>query len=699
MWKYATKLLAIAAFFLYSSYTWFDDDPKTQVLIRMLVQSLNQAHFDPKKIDDDFSEKVFHQYLKKLDYQKRFLLQPDIDNLVKYAKLLDDEMNYGTLQFFDMSFDLVGQRIGEAQVYYQERISEPFDFTKKESIDLDFEEIPYAQTKDELREYWRKFIKYQVLTQLSALHQTNADRSPEERKGDKELEEQARRKVEKLFDDWFKRLSKIEKRDRLSDYFNAITNIHDPHTVYYAPKAKEDFDIEFSGKLEGIGARLSDRDGYITVAHIVPGSASWRQGDLEVEDKILKVGQGEEDPVDIVGMRIDDAVQLIRGKKGTEVRLTVKKLDGSDREISIIRDVVIFEESYAKSAIMEFQNKIGYIKLPAFYADFSETNGRRCAVDVKQEIIKMKGEGIEGLVLDLRDNGGGSLADVVEMAGLFIDKGPIVQVKSREGNPMVLEDTDPEIYYEGPLVIMVNSFSASASEIMAAAMQDYKRAVIIGSGSATFGKGTVQRIINFDEVLPSSYDNIKPLGSIMMTTQKFYRIDGTTNQLKGVEPDISLPDRYNYIDHGEKNLEFPIPWDEISAADYLQWDKLSSMDDIVDLSLLRVQNSHSFQLVDDNALRLKDQREKTNLTLNLASYMEEQKFRKEEVKKYQETGADFPELAIRSLEINLVEEQADSSKWASIQVMHRNLKKDIYLHEAISVLDDIKQTELVSCQL
>ena len=694
MWKYTTKLLAIAAFFLYSSYTWFEDDPKTQVLMRMMVQSLNQAHFDPKQINDEFSQMVFNQYLKKLDYQKRFLLQPDIDNFQKYSLLLDDEMNYGTFQFFNLSFDLVAQRIQEAQVYYQERISDPFDFSRVESVDLDFEKISYAKDKEEMREYWRKFIKYQVLTQLYDLHQANGDWPTDEQKSDQELEEQARGKVKKIFGDWFKRLSQIEKRDRLSDYFNSITNIHDPHTVYYAPKAKEDFDIEFSGKLEGIGARLSEKDGYVTVAQIVPGSASWRQGDLEVEDKILKVGQGDQDPVDIVGMRIDDAVQLIRGKKGTEVRLTVKKLGGSLKVISIIRDIVIFEESYAKSAILEDQNIIGYIKLPAFYADFNEVNGRRCAVDVKQEIIKMKGEGIEGLILDLRDNGGGSLADVVEMAGLFIGKGPIVQVKSRQGEPVVLEDTDPEIYYAGPLVVMVNSFSASASEIMAAAMQDYGRAVIVGSGSATFGKGTVQRIINFDDVLPSSYHNIKPLGSIMMTTQKFYRINGTTNQLKGVEPDISLPDRYNYIDHGEKDLDFAIPWDEISAADYSEWDKLSSKQEILDLSQLRVQNNHSFQLVDDNALRLKDQREKTNLTLNLEQYIEERRLRKEEEKKFREIWPDYPELSIRSLEINLAEEQSDSSNWGRIQALHKNLKKDIYLHEAVSVLSDIKKTEL-----
>jgi len=692
-------IFSLTVFFICGSYAPVDDDLKNKILIKLILQGLNQGHYQPQKINDNFSQKVFEQYLKRLDYNKQFFMQEDIGNLKKYKNLIDDEVEAGTYKFFNESLDIITQRIKDAEVYYKNYVNKPFDFDVNESIELDFEKAEYAENIHELEEKWRKFVKYHTLTRLYEIIENQRDlegEAEQKKKSFAEMEAEAREKTKKTFNRWFGRLSKLEERDRLSDYINSITSVYDPHTVYYAPKAKEDFDIEFSGRLEGIGARLTEKEGYISVAEIVPGSASWRQGELEVGDKILKVAQGDEEPVDIVGMRIDDAVRLIRGKKGTEVRLTVKKLDGSYKVIAIIRDVVIFEQTYAKSSIVEKNKKIGYIKLPAFYADFNDPNGRQSSEDVKKEIIKLKGENIKGLILDLRNNGGGSLGDVVEMAGLFIEKGPIVQVKSRNGQPLVLEDRDPGIYWEGPLAIMVNSFSASASEIMAAAIQDYGRGVIIGSGSQTFGKGTVQRIVDMDEFLPAEFNEIKPLGSIMLTTQKFYRIDGTTNQLKGVKPDVALPDRFIYIDHGEKDLDYPIPWDEISPAKYREWNQIGQLEKIKEVSKMRVTNNPKFEVVMENAERLKEQQEQTSYTLNLEKYTENQHQLKKEAKKYQATQDEIEELSVYALEVDKNIEQQDTVKWERRQKLHESLKKDIYLHEAVSILEDLSMQDNIT---
>ena len=678
--------------FIYPGYTPQDDnEQKNELLIKLIMQGLSQGHYQPQNVDNEFSKKVFNQYLKKLDYNKTFLIRHDYNDLKKYQYLIDDELRNGTYLFFNYSFDLMVERIAEAKIYYKEILDQPFDFTKQETIELDFDKIDYSDDKQELKENWRKLLKYQTLTKLYELkdvNDTGADPTAIP-KSQEQLESEARENTIKIFDRSFERLEKVEKRDRLIVYINSVASIYDPHTVYYAPKQKEDFDISFSGRLEGIGARLTEKDGFIAVAQIVPGSASWLQGDLEAGDKILKVGQADQEPVDIVGMRIDDAISMIRGKKGTEVRLTVKKIDGMVKVIPIIRDVIIFEQTFAKSAVLNYNQKIGYIKLPTFYADFSGNGGRSCAQDVKTEIIKLKGEDIQGLILDLRNNGGGSLADVVEMAGLFIEKGPIVQVKPRRGAPVVLGDEDPSIVYDGPLVIMVNSFSASASEIMAAAMQDYGRAIIIGSGATTFGKGTVQRILDIDNFL-SGYEELKPLGSILMTTQKFYRIDGTTNQLKGVVPDIVLPSSYSYIDHGEKDLEYPIPWDEIPPATYDKWNNRQNKEGVIELSELRVQNNPKFSLVNENALRLKNQLDKTVFTLNLEKYIQERENIKKEAEKYEAIASKILGLTINSMPLDQQTEQQDSTKMARTTALHNSLMKDIYLQEALAVITELQ---------
>ncbi|MEO1715046.1 MAG: S41 family peptidase, partial [Bacteroidota bacterium] len=376
--------------------------------------------------------------------------------------------------------------------------------------------------------------------------------------------------VLKTFDDWYERLEKRKRSDYLSIYINSITNVFDPHTSYFEPIEKQNFDINMSGKLEGIGARLQSDGNYTKITSVIVGGPAWKQGDLKENDKIMKVAQDGEDPIDVTGMQLDDVVSQIRGEKGTKVILTVKKIDGSIADIEIVRDVVILEEGFAKSLILHTtaKEKVGFISLPRFYDDFYDEEGRSCARDVATEIDKLKKENVRGIILDLRNNGGGSLRDVVTMSGFFIEKGPIVQVKARGRSPEVLEDNDPSVKWDGHLIVMVNQFSASASEILAAALQDYERAVIVGSTS-TFGKGTVQRFYNLDRAIPG-YSELKPFGEIKLTTQKFYRIDGGSTQLKGVTPDIILPDMYSYIETGEKEQEYPMNWTQIAPVPHEQ---------------------------------------------------------------------------------------------------------------------------------
>ena len=511
---------------------------------------MNFVHYAKKNYSDEFSEKFFDMYLERLDYNKKFLLQEDVDQLKKHKSTLDNEINDGTFRFFNLSQELISKRVIESEVYYKDALTAPFDFTQADFIETDQKKLTVPKTKAEMRAAWKTSMKYQVLARLSQL-------IDEEEKKDStktflpdanklaEMEKDAREKVGKSNADYFYRLLKLNRYDRYYAYLNCIANLYDPHTEFFPPKDKKNFDIQMSGQLEGIGAQLQERDGAIKVSSIVPGSASWKQGQLKAGDIIIKVAQADKEPVDVTSMRLDDAIELIRGKKGTEVRLTIKKPDGSIVIIPIVRDVVILEETYARSSVIENgKKKIGFIHLPSFYADFAKVNGRRCSKDIRAELEKLQKDHVDGLIIDLRNNGGGSLDDVVKMMGLFIPKGPVVQVMAKDKKiPLVYSDDDGTTLYDGPLAILVNENSASASEILAAALQDYKRAVIIGSKS-TFGKGTVQQFVNLDDYLLPQFDTLVPVGSIKLTIQKFYRINGGSTQLKGVEPDIVLPDIY-----------------------------------------------------------------------------------------------------------------------------------------------------------
>jgi carboxyl-terminal processing protease len=681
---------AIAAF----SYSYKIETDKDEAIDQILVQSLNNVHYSPLTLNDDFSEKVFRLYLQRLDFNKKFLLQSDVDDLKKLNHSIDDDVTAGKFGFFDKSFEIITKRVDEAQAYYKEILDKPFDFTKDEEIELDEEKLSFAKTPEELKEAWRKSLKYQTLARMVEM-MNNQDKAKEKSdtvkiRSKEELEADARKKVLKSNDDYFKRIKEFDRNDRLAIYFNSVTGIYDPHTEFFPPKDKANFDISMSGQLEGIGAQLQEKDGYVKVSSIVPGSASWKQGQLKPGDVILKVAQGANEPVDIVDMRMDDVLPMIRGKKGTEVRLTVKKPDGTTMVIPLIRDIVIIEESYAQSVILKGKKKIGYIKLPSFYADFSGKGGRSCSSDIKKELEKLKAEKVEGVILDLRYNGGGSLPDVVDMAGLFIDKGPIVQVKQKTGIPQLLEDRDPSTVYNGPLVVMVNSNSASASEIMAAAIQDYKRGVIVGTSPSSFGKGTVQRFYNLDDYLPAQYNTIKPLGEVKITTQKFYRVNGGATQLKGVVPDIILPDPYYLLDQGEKEQDYPMAWDEIAPASYTPLKPSYSLDKLKSSSQNRVKNNPGFTLLNDAAKRLKKQKDNSVQSLNFDKYVAEQKKNKEESKKMEELDKEITGLEVITLKADAAHLESDSVKISKTKDFHKVIKKDIYLNETVAIINEMK---------
>ena len=677
-----------------------NDERKFEVLVRVIMQSLDQGHYLRMNMNDEFSEKVYNLYIKRLDGGKRFLVRKDVEKMEAYRHDIDDQLKSVKFDFFKMSADLLIKRVDEAETYYKEILSEPFDYEKEETLELDPDKRSFQKNRADLKEYWRKYLKYQTISKIysatkiqeEALEKGDSD---VEEKTFEEIEKEARAKVLKTHNDWFDRIRKNEMRDRFSLFMNAVSSVYGPHTGYFPPEDKENFDISMSGRLEGIGATLQSKEGYVKVVRIVPGSPSYKQGDLEADDLILKVGQGKDEAVDVVDMRLDDVVKMIRGKKGTEVRLTVKKLDGSIMEIPIIRDEVIIEETYAKSALLqdsEGKSSYGYVVLPRFYADFNKRGGRSCSEDVRKEIEKLKQENIDGLVLDLRNNGGGSLSDVVRMAGLFIEKGPIVQIKSSYGTPEVLSDKDARVQYDGPLVILVNSYSASASEIMAAAIQDYGRGVIVGSPS-TFGKGTVQRFFDLDHMVGDS--DYKPLGAIKLTTQKFYRINGGATQLKGVVPDIVLPDFYRYIDSGEKEYEYSMPWDEIPSVDYSAWKSPYDLDKLRTNSRSRVTQSETFSLIEENAKRLKSVRDRTEYPISYAAFASMKKEEEVAAEKYK----DILKKELESLTVKPIHETMESIEQDTIQMdrwkeWEEDMRMDVYLEEAISILGDMRSGEL-----
>ncbi len=675
------------------------DNKKNKILNNVIISSLERAHYAPKKLDDSLSFQFFHEYLKNIDRGKNFLLKEDIANLSKFEYDLDEQLATDRLDFFNLSVSIIDKRTREVRNIYKDILDHPFEYDNNENIEMDPEKTDYAQNITELKEKWRKALKYQTISQISTLlkNQTEAAEQSDTVtiKSFEEIEIEAREKILKRQDDWFHRLiDQVNNTDRITIYENSLAAVFDPHTNYFPPKIKEDFDIRFSGKLEGIGATLSPKEGYIRIVEVVPGSPAWKSGKIKKEYLIMKVGQADEDPVDVYDMRLDDAVKMIRGPKGTEVRLTIKRTDGTIEIVPIIRDIVIREETYAKSAIMhgtvDSNFKIGYIYLPSFYTDFNDPKGRSCGSDMKKEIGKITEEGINDIIIDLRNNGGGSLRDAVQIGGLFIDQGPIVQRRSSIGQQRVLNDHDATLNFDGNIVVLVNENSASASEILAAALQDYQRAVIVGSNS-TFGKGTVQQFIDLDRLLPAKFNEYKSFGSLKITMEKFYRINGGATQLEGVVPDVILPTNYSYIDFGEKEMDFALPWDEIPAATYTKKTKyIPNYSYIQSKSKERVKEDLTFKQIEEYARWVKEERDQTIESLNYEEFEAHKTKRKDFLDRFEHIGKDTLDIVVVDLAKDAETINADSTKRATTNEWHDGLTKDIYLLESINILKDLK---------
>lgn len=701
-----SSVAILAALFIFNP---FANDPKEkeEAIIKAVRAYLDQLHYQPVDLNDEFSEKAYNLFIESIDGNKRFLTKEDLVKLEGFKTQIDDEMENYTLLLFNEANGILEVSIDRAEKLFEEEIDRKFDFSIDESIELDPEKREFADNEEGLREYWRKTLKYDILSKYyRTLDKQEKDVEKREKKiaEGKEVSEdfevltkeeilvKSQEDVKESFEDWFKRLRKIRRSDRFESYVNSILHVYDPHSDYFNPKEKADFDIRMSGKLEGIGARLSVDGDYTKVVSIVPGGPAWRGKELEVDDLISAVKQEkEEEALNIEGMRLDDVVSKIRGKKGTKVTLTVKKPDGTYKDVTIERDVVITEEGNAKSVLINLEGvdqKIGYTYLPSFYADFKTKNGRSCAVDIEKELEKLTAQNVDGIILDLRNNGGGSLRDVVDMGGLFVEEGPMVQVKPKDKKAFVLEDEDSSVQYDGPLIIMVNDFSVSASEILAAALQDYNRAVIVGSPS-TFGKGSVQRFFSLDRVRGAN--EFKPLGDIKMTIQKFFRIDGTSTQLKGVESDIVLPDSYLYIKRGEKDYDYPLKWNEIEKVDYKQnVYQINSTEKLKALSEERVQNDKTFQLILENAERLKENSENRVYSLQIDEFVNKIEEDAEESKKYKDIGKDVIEgLMITNLEVDMPHIESDSSRIGRNEDFISRLTKDIYLKETVYIMDDL----------
>lgn len=668
------------------------DTSKDKLLMELITYFMQRGHFSPKLIDNDLSEELHATFLEILDGQKRYFLKKDIALFERYKYTLDDEFRSLQTDFFDLVYDRYLQRRGEAKLFYNDLLAAPFDYSKNEEINLNYEEQNYPVTLRQRTEKWRKQLKFSTLNILHSKMEEEQKRAEKDAaytpKGFNELEMEARDITRENLDNYFSLMDEVRIEDWFGTYLNAFVAQFDPHSVYFAPVDKDRFDASMSGKYEGIGARLTKRNQSIKIVEIISGGPLWRDQSIEVGDQIMMVRQEEGDPVDVQSMRLDDAIALIKGPADTTVFLTIKKVDGTVEEVPVDRDTVVMEESYLKSTVVNKAGRpYGLIHLPKFYVDFKDYKERNAAKDMQQEIIRLKKQGVQGIMIDLRNNGGGSLQTVVDMAGYFIDEGPVVQVKSTSEKSRVLKDRDGKILWDGPLVILVNELSASASEILAAAMQDYQRAIVIGS-KQTFGKGTVQNVLELNRfVSKSTYGD---LGALKYTTEKFYRITGKSTQLEGVKSDVVAPDRFAYVDIGEKDEENPLVWDQIDAASFKTWDGYQNYQDVILKSSKRIANNDLFQLIDKNAKWVSEQQEKDTFSLNYKTFSSNIDKDEEVANQFDVLNDYTNSLSFSSLPYELAKMKSDTILAEKRKRWKKALHKDMYLEEAVHILEDLK---------
>ena len=680
-------IISLVIYFEVSNVNFSSDEPnKDRLLVDLVSYVLDKLHYDPQIINDDFSIKVYDDFIDAVDSQKRFLLKSDIELFSQFRLSIDDQINSSDIAFFNVVYETLKTRIDEVESFYGEILEVPFNFQLNEEINLDYENLEYASNSDELKKIWRKRLK---LSALDGYASKKEIKDNGEVISEQEIEKDSRTAISENLKDFFQFNSELERSDWFSIYLNSIVTQFDPHTSYLAPQAKEVFDQNISGKFQGIGARLFKRNQQVEISEIIIGGPVWRDNLLNVGDIIIAVAQSlEEEPTEISLMKLTDATDLIKGEKGTNVFLTVKRVDGGIEQVEITRDIVELEETYAKSSIIKDDSNVyGLINLPRFYVDFDDYGERNAASDIKKEILELKNKNINGLILDLRNNGGGSLKTVVDITGFFIEKGPVVQVKSIGGRKEILKDNDPSIIWDGPLVILVNEFSASASEILAAALQDYNRAIILGS-KQTYGKGTVQNVVDLNNVI--SGNTYGDLGSLKITTDKFYRVNGGSTQLEGVKSDLIFPNRYSYIDIGEKDLENPLSWDKIDPARYDNSVKVFNYAQAISNSKERIGKNEYFTIIDQHAKLIKSKQDDKTISLDYNSYKEDQeefKLQSDKLKVIEEFISPYlfewneNNLNANSSYNDDMKEKRD--RWIE------SLQKDIYVDEAMNLLKDL----------
>ena len=689
------NILLLAIFIAIASCSFttktFENPNRDKLLMQLISYLLEQGHFQPKDFNDEFSLEVYKRFLNRIDPYKHYFYKSDIEVFKQYEQQLDDQIQNYEIEFFNIVYERLTQRINESVDVYNDILSKPFDYEINENFNSESEELDYVSSRNEMYERWRKQLKF---TTLSSYHDLLSDQQSKSNNSDlttktkEQIEEESRLSTLGNLEQTAIYFNDLRRDDWLSIYINSIAESFDPHTYYFAPQDKDRFDASMSGKYEGIGARLEKKMNEIRITELISGGSAWRQNKLQVGDIILKVRQeNENEAVSVLGKRLDDAVKLIKGPKGTSVILTLRRVDGTIEDLKIPRDEIELEETYVKSSMLKSDGYIfGVINLPKFYIDFEDLNSRNATTDLKKEIQRLKSEGMNGLVLDLRNNGGGSLKTVVDIGGLFIDKGPIVQVRSTGYDSEVLRDRDPSIIWDGALVILVNEFSASASEILAAAMQDYKRAVIIGS-KQTYGKGTVQNIIDLNKMIKNNTNG--DMGALKFTTQKYYRINGGSTQLEGVKSDIVLPNRYTYMDMGEKDQDNPLPWDEIQPATYKEWENSINYEEIIKLSRNRVNNNPTLKLIDESARWIEKTRSKKVFSLNYKIFKNEMIDNERESKKFDSISNYKTDLLFSSLSYEFPLMDRDSVLRDNRNRWHESLSKDIYMEEALNVLKDL----------
>ena len=689
------NILLLAIFIAIASCSFttktFENPNKDKLLMQLISYLLEQGHFQPKDFNDEFSLEVYKRFLNRIDPYRHYFYKSDIELFKQYERELDDQIQNYEIEFFNIVYEKLTQRINESVDVYKDILSKPFNYEINETFKSESEKLDYVSSRNEMYERWRLQLKF---TTLSSYHDLLSDQESKSNNLDlvtktkEQIEEESRLSTLNNLEQTAIYFNDLRRDDWLSIYINSIAESFDPHTYYFAPQDKDRFDASMSGKYEGIGARLEKKMNEIRITELISGGSAWRQNKLQVGDVILKVRQEDEnEAISVLGKRLDDAVKLIKGPKGTSVILTLRRVDGTIEDLKIPRDEIELEETYVKSSILKSDGYIfGVINLPKFYIDFEDLNSRNATTDLKKEIQRLKSEGMNGLVLDLRNNGGGSLKTVVDIGGLFIDKGPIVQVRSTGYDSEVLRDRDPSIVWDGALVILVNEFSASASEILAAAMQDYKRAIIIGS-KQTYGKGTVQNIIDLNKMIKNNTNG--DMGALKFTTQKYYRINGGSTQLEGVKSDIVLPNRYSYMDMGEKDQDNPLPWDEIQPATYKEWENSINYEEIIKLSRKRVNNNPTLKLIDESARWIEKTRSKEVFSLNYNTFKNEMIYNERESKKFDSISNYKTDLLFSSLSYEFPLMDRDSVLRDNRNRWHESLSKDIYMEEALNVLKDL----------